>query len=185
MPKRVSRQRKADVPGPERERSIRAGKNKRPQVRARRDAGWTKKARRSFLDHLAATCNVTASAAAAGLHWSGAYALRGRDPEFAEQWRAALETGYARLEAMLMQRAARGSDDEEPGEGPGPDQPPPDPARMDTELALNLLRMHRAPLNGSQRKASNRRSAGQKELVAALLKLLRVLRRRLEKEGEA
>ncbi|HEX8366526.1 MAG TPA: hypothetical protein VF603_14690 [Allosphingosinicella sp.] len=184
MPKRTSRQRKTDVPGPERDRSILAGKNKRPQVRARRNAGWTKKARRIFLDHLAATCNVTASAAAAGLHWSGAYALRRRDPEFAEQWRAALETGYARLEAMLMQRAARDGDDDDWDDGGDPDLPPPDPAGMDTELALQLLRMHRAPLSGSQRRlASKPRSASKKELVAALLKQLRVLRRRLEGEG--
>ena len=187
MPKKAYGQRKVDVPGPERERAVRRGKNGRLQQRARRPGGWTKRKRRIFLDHLAATCNVTGSAAAAGLHWSGAYALRRSDKEFAEQWHSALEAGYARLEAMLIDRAGGGAGDAGPDDGAGPDSPPPPkPSEMDAELALNLLRMHRSPLKGLHRRpASKPQRAGKEELVAALMKQLRVLRRRLERERSA
>jgi len=185
VPRNGRGQRKADLPGPERERRVRRGKNGRPQQRARKPGGWTKRARRIFLDHLAATCNVTGSAAAAGLHWSGAYAQRRSDPEFAEQWQAALETGYARLEAMLIDRAGgRVVADRAIDDGAGAETPtPPNPEGMDAELALNLLRLHRAPLKGAPRRPSSKpQRAGKEELVRALIRQLRVIRRRLERE---
>jgi len=173
----------SDVPGPERERQVRRGNNGRLQQRARRPGGWTKRRRRIFLDHLAATCNVTASAVAAGLHWSGAYSLRRNDPEFAAQWQAALETGYARLEAMLIDRAAGAG-----AEPAGEDSPeaeaatPPKPQEMDTDLALNLLRLRRAPIKGSARGNFKPQRAGKDDLLKALMKQLKVLRRRIERE---
>jgi hypothetical protein len=181
--------RKNEVPphpkDPAREATVTPGKNGRPQLRLRKREGWTKQRRKIFLDHLAATCNVTASATAAGLYWAGAYAWRRKDPEFAAQWQAALETGYARLEAMLVDRAAVGSG--APGDAEGVDAagaPPPDPSQMDVALALHLLRIHRGPLRGRPLGTGKKiQRANKKETVQAVLKLLRVLRRRLAAEG--
>ena len=66
-----------------------------------------KKRRETFLEHLAATCNVTASAAVAEVSVSTVYANRMKDAEFRDGWRAALEQGHAQLEAALLARAAR------------------------------------------------------------------------------
>lgn len=47
---------------------------------------FTRKRRRTFLDKLAASGNISAAAAAAGLSRSRLYELRETDPEFALQW---------------------------------------------------------------------------------------------------
>lgn len=79
-----------------------------------------------FLDKLAETSNVTASAKAAGVSPSRAYKIRREEPEFNAQWRAALVEGYEHLELEVLGylRAA-------------------DPARkMDVAGALKLLALH-------------------------------------------
>jgi len=79
-----------------------------------------------FLDKLAETSNVTASAKAAGVSPSRAYKIRRVEPEFNAQWRAALVEGYEHLELEVLGylRAA-------------------DPARkMDVAGALKLLALH-------------------------------------------
>lgn len=78
------------------------GNGRRVQVRAIRVDGWTAARRAGFLDHLAATCNVTLSARAVGMSDASAHTVRRRDPAFAEQWTAALEAGYQHLEAKLL-----------------------------------------------------------------------------------
>jgi len=86
------------------------GKNRR-LVKPRgvdRRVKFGKARREAFLEHLAATCNVTASAAAVGISFSAIYRCRMRDPEFREAWVQALEQGYARLEAALLLRATSG-----------------------------------------------------------------------------
>lgn len=81
----------------------------RPQVRVPRAGGWTVAKQKVFLSHLAATCNVTRSARAVGMHESGVYQLRARSAEFRAQWAAALDEGYAKLELMMLQRAMNGT----------------------------------------------------------------------------
>ncbi len=61
--------------------------------------------RRRFLDHLAETANVSASAKVAGISSSSAYAERRRLPGFRELWASALAEGYARLETDLLAEA--------------------------------------------------------------------------------
>lgn len=82
----------------------------RRQIRGiRRDASWSDPEMRAlFLARLAATCNVSASAAALGLNHSGAYALRMRDPEFRAQWDAALDEARDRLWMLLLRHATQG-----------------------------------------------------------------------------
>ncbi len=74
----------------------------RLQVRKAAKGGWTPAKRAAFLEHLAATCNVAASARAVGMAPRGAHALKARDAVFAADWAAAIEAAYATLEARLL-----------------------------------------------------------------------------------
>ena len=133
-------------------------------------------------------CASARIAAAVGRCFSGAYALRRNDPAFAAQWQAALECGYARLEAMLIERAAPAGGGGCGGSDPiaGEDGPaPPDPADMDPQLALLLLRLHRSPLKGREKPGGcSPQRASKAELIAALLKQLRILRLRMAADGQ-
>jgi hypothetical protein len=68
-------------------------------------SGMTGAQSRAFLDHLAETANVTASAKAAEISPSLAYRMRRERPAFRAAWEAALAEGYARLEAFLVSQA--------------------------------------------------------------------------------
>lgn len=164
---------------------IRAADRRELQVRRGRKDGWTKATRAAFLDHLAATANVRFSCDAVGRHPAGLFSLRRRDPEFAEQWDAALDTAKARLRAMLIERsmgggaAAEASDDgDEESKADGP--LPPDPSTMDTALALTVLRLHELPADKKKGGAHLRR-ATREETDAAILRKLKALRKRMER----
>ncbi|HEX2763828.1 MAG TPA: hypothetical protein VHM92_08335 [Allosphingosinicella sp.] len=132
--------------------------------------------RQAFLDHLAACCNVTASAAAAGVGVTTVYDARRREPDFAEAWERAIETGYATLEALLIERAATGGT-YVPGETPVPG-----PETIDTHLALDLLRLSRAPRRAPHRPRDRggapTRRADEKALADAICAKLEVLEKR-------
>ncbi|MDE8650800.1 hypothetical protein [Novosphingobium album (ex Liu et al. 2023)] len=64
--------------------------------------------RKTFLDELAATSNVAASARKAGIAPSTAYEARRQDPEFYRNWQEALCEGYDHLEMHLLQRLREG-----------------------------------------------------------------------------
>jgi hypothetical protein len=133
------------------EEEIVPGCNRQLHVRKRRHAYFGKERREAFLAHLAATCNVTASAEAAGVRVSTVYAHRMRDTAFRETWALALEQGYARLEAALIERASRGIDRAElhcPGDARGPDGP----TEIEWDKAMQLLRHHQLGLAGSTRR---------------------------------
>lgn len=85
--------------------------------------------RGAFLVALAATSNVTAAAAAAGISPSRAYKLRGMEPAFARMWRDALLEGYEHLEMELLHRLRFG--DPKDGE-----------RKFDNATALRLLTQH-------------------------------------------
>ena len=145
----------------------------------------TDRKRAVFLNHVAATCNVRYSAEMVGVATTVLYAARRREPEFAEQWRAAIHMGYDRLEALMVERALNplrlpvGS-----GEGGAP--PPADALDIDPELAFRLLTMHRKYVTGQMRGAGPKlRRATEDETDAAILKKLRVLRTRLANETVA
>lgn len=69
------------------------------------DARLNVKIRARFLDHLAETANVSASARVAGVGSSAVYAERRRSPAFRDAWALALAEGYARLETDLLAEA--------------------------------------------------------------------------------
>lgn len=80
-----------------------------------------------FLQALAATSNVTASAAKAGVSPSRAYKVRRESAAFAAQWRAALHEGYEHLEMEVL-AYLRGNDPER---------------KLDVANAIRLLAAHR------------------------------------------
>ena len=84
------------------------GVKKRPQVREAKGRSWTKRKERSFLASLAETCNVKLSAKRAGVSHNCVYDQRNKNASFRVSWDAALATGYAQLELMMLERALHG-----------------------------------------------------------------------------
>lgn len=171
------------------ERQVHRGSDGKARVRKVRKDGWTAKRKRILLQMLAATGNIELSVAAAGKSRKSFSDLRWRDPEFADLCRTALEMGYERLEAMLMERAGgtvtidlskvdmSALDEDEIAV--------PDVSTMDTELALKLLSMRGRTLQdkGTRPRRRPRRLATPEETDAAILKQLSVLNRRLGGQG--
>ena len=100
------------------------------------------RARKLFLDHLALTSNVAASARKAGVSSSRAYALKRKNADFARDWQAALAEGFARLESELLAEALRTIS------GKVSDATLKSRAQKH-RLALALLAMHRASVRGT------------------------------------
>src|SRR5262249_38465827 len=150
------------------------------QIRRVRRDGWTATRKRILLQTLAATGNILQSVAAAGKSQKSFYDLRWRDPAFTEQCRAALEMGYERLEAMLIERAG-GTGPIEMCEQDGESAiAVPDVKQMDTDLAIKLLAMRGRTLNEDTRaRRRPRRLATREETDASILRKLAVLNRRL------
>lgn len=74
-------------------------------------ARWTLQRQADFLAHLAASCNVRASAAKVGMSEQGVYKLRLRSALFRDAFDTARDEGYVRLELLLMARAIDGDDE--------------------------------------------------------------------------
>ena len=170
----------------------------RLHLRKERSDGWTAEHRATFLDTLAATCNVDMSAKAAGRNAQSVQALRRRDSEFATAWDHALETGYATLEAMLLARAqqvlaqpvalatgAFGTEDDESSKA----EHAPVAATvtdMTTHDAMRLLDRYRKTVNGVRSGVHGERdgrAATAKETYMAIIDRMRVLKIRMG-EGE-
>ena len=152
--------------------SVTGGNRRRLQVRRAPRQSFTPARRQVFLDHLAACANITRAAQAASVGVTTVNELRRRDPAFAGQMGEAIEAGYAALEALLIERAALGGS-YQPG-----DTPVPGPETIDTYLALDLLRLSRAPKAGRKPVGAPPRRASEKETTEAILAGLAVLRRR-------
>lgn len=156
------------------ELTVGRGNRRVVQLRKVRADGWTAARRRAFLDHLASCSNVRRAIEAVGLSYSAAYELRARDPAFAVAWDAALEMGYATLESMMIERAALGTGGYVPGGTAALD-----PATMDSELALHLLRLRRAiPRTATGRTGAPPRRVKVEELAQAILDKLELLAQR-------
>lgn len=157
--------------------SVRAGNQRRMQVRAARKDGFGDDKRQVFLDHLAGCSNITRSAAAAGVSTVTINYHRRRDPAFGAQVAEALEAGYETLEAAMVERAATGGGGYRPGDdaaaAPGPES-------VDTALALHLLSLRKtagASRTGKAGRAPQR--ATDTDLNTAILAKLAVLDRRI------
>jgi hypothetical protein len=121
--------------------ALRASGKDGPQCIASSGKRWTDEAEARFLDQLAASCNVTLAASAAGFSKEAIYRRRRRDAGFAARWQAALEQGYARIEILLVERATQALE----GRAPDPDTPIP---VMTVHDAIAVLQLHRAAARG-------------------------------------
>jgi hypothetical protein len=118
--------------------------------------------RARFLDALALGGNVREAAEAAGGTHDSAYALRRRDPAFAENWDAAVANVYARLEAELLARAIGGG-----------------AADFDATLALKVLARHEGQGQRTPARAGTQRSASLDTVERSLARKLAALTKRL------
>ena len=163
-------------------RIVRGGDGRVRKVRVRSNEIGARK-RRAFLDHLAATSNVVASARVAGAGARSFYKLRDRDPEFAADWDHALDQAGPRLEGKLILWAeTRGKTGPRAGGG---DAEADDLDGFDPALALQILSLHRKRRGErSERRGPKPRVATPEEVDAAVLKVLRKIRNRLAQEGK-
>ncbi len=162
--------------GDEEQEWIVPGKNRRlvkPRGRDRR-VKLGKEKRAIFFEHLAATCNVTASAEAAGVSFSAVYRCRMRDPGFREDWKAALEQGYARLEAALVERALRG-DGRSKVRGDLSLESPDAPEEVDWTKGMELLRKRERALAGQSTNHRLPQRVPIEEVAAKLVRRLKAL----------
>jgi hypothetical protein len=111
MPKKPARKSSAvGVPREELEgdpTNYQAGRGRRVQVTGRGRERFDKGKRKVFLEWFAATCNAKLAAAKAGVNYRTPYRARMNDAAFAEAWDLALEQGYARIEAGLLEMQFR------------------------------------------------------------------------------
>lgn len=161
-------------------------KKRKAQVAPTRRKLFDAKARKIFLEHLAATCNVVRSAEAAGIHYRTAYRTRMEDPVFRADWGRALEQDYARLEMIVLERAMRGA---EPialsGDGEAPEDETVGDEIWDRDLALHLLREHKRGLAGIGKAGAPQTRASMAEVRNHFVRKLKALGVRLDaKDGE-
>jgi len=126
--------------------------------------------RRLFLDHLAETSNVTASAEKAGISVSRAYKVRREEEAFAQQWLAALAEGYLHLELEVVRRLREG--DFTVGED----------GKFDFANAIRLLAAHR---DNAVRGASQVRDVSAAEVRASIDRKIEDIRRRIARQKAA
>jgi hypothetical protein len=161
---------------------ISGGNGRRVQVQAERKDAFTKEKKQVFLDHLAGCCNVSRSAKAAGVCVVTVHYQRRRDPEFGQAFQEALDTGYAALEAELLDRATRGGK-YEAGEGAAD---VPGPETVDSELGLRLLALRiRRESPGRTRGGRAPTRVTEAELNEAILGKMALLGKRIAKRKRA
>lgn len=100
--------------------------------------GISEARRKRFLRVLGESCNVSRSAAEAGISVSAIYRQRAADASFRLHWREALATGYAQLEMAMLERALLGKP--KPVTIAGESQII---QEYDDRIGLALLKMHR------------------------------------------
>jgi len=126
--------------------------------------------RRLFLDHLAESSNVTASAEKAGISVSRAYKVRREEAAFARQWLLALAEGYLHLEMEVVRRLREG--DVNVGED----------GKFDFANAIRLLAAHR---NSVPRGANDVRNVSVAEVRASIDRKIESIERRVAREEAA
>jgi hypothetical protein len=111
------------------------------QIARARVKQWSPQVEERFLAVLAATCNVKASYEAVGMSKGSAYTHRARWKGFAERWDEAVETGYARLEMGLVEKACNLFSASELPEAEVVGE-------MSVDQALQVLHMHKHQVKG-------------------------------------
>jgi hypothetical protein len=157
---------------------IAAHKGRKLQKRTMRRKIFGKARQEIFLAELAASCNVRSAAGAAGICTTTAYLKRRTCPLFRAAWQEALEEGYARLEAAMLEAALKAL---RPKTKTGATPPI---TGMDATTAMHLLREHKKGLAGiTERRGRAPGSAPIEEACDRLEKKLKVLKARLDSEA--
>jgi hypothetical protein len=128
-----------------------------------------KRWRRVFLNALAATSNVTASAKAAKVTTSRAYDARRKDPPFYRAWQEALCEGYEHLEMALLQRLREGEIKPASGAKRGT-------RVFDNATALRLLVVHRESVSRQQAIRQHRDTGAILEQINSRIERMRAAR---------
>jgi hypothetical protein len=136
-------------------------------IKAQQPKALTRHWQKHFLDHLAESSNVTASAKVAGVPPSRAYLLRRQDPDFARQWLFALAEGYLHLEMEVLRRLREG--DQKAGESD----------KYDFANAIRLLNAHR---DNAARAQAEQRNVSAAEVRASIDRKVEALRIRIKQE---
>ncbi|AQR74441.1 hypothetical protein BXU08_12950 [Sphingomonas sp. LM7] len=144
---------------------------------AGRKVRWTRAMRTAFLDHLAGSCNVRESAAAAGVAAVNIYELRRKDARFAAEWQEALLAGYQLLETELVGYALAGGNAAQDIAGAT--------RRVDVDIAVKLLGLHRNALLGLRRPKPLTKRATSEETDRAILKKLDALDRARKRRDDS
>ena len=118
-----------------------SGGGKRVQIARSRLKQWSPRVEDRFLAALASTCNVKAACAEVGMTPASAYNHRKRWQGFARRWDEAIDIGYARIEAGLLQHACNLFS----WDGPIALRPMPE---MSVRDAIHLLDMHKHKVKG-------------------------------------
>lgn len=127
--------------------------------------------------HLAGSCNVRESAAAAGVAPVNIYELRRKDARFAAEWHEALLAGYQLLETELVGYALTGGNAAQDIAGAA--------RRIDVDIALKLLSQHRNALLGQRRPKPLTKRATSEETDRAILKKLDALDRARKRRDDS
>lgn len=147
----------------------------RPQLRRRR-RGFTAAKQEIFFTTLAATCNVSLAAEAAGVCKATVYAHRRGSAKFRARWALELREAYAKLELALLDRALNGTVRTVTRADGRTDRIHDYP----NAVALTLLRRHQESAAEAGFEPS---PADVEELRGRLASKLARLRRRLDAEG--
>jgi len=142
----------------------------RPSLKDGEDGRINNNWRRLFLDHLAESSNVTASAEKAGISVSRAYKVRREEAEFARQWLVALAEGYLHLEMDVVRRLREG------------DARTTDDGKFDFANAIRLLAAHR---DNAARGASEVRDVSAAEVRASIDRKIVDIRKRIARQKAA
>jgi hypothetical protein len=145
----------------------------RPTVSTgRRWVRWTDLKKSKFLDHLAISGNVSASAALVGVPVSAVYTLRRRDAGFSRDWQTAIDSGYQLLETLVLGHVLSGAA-RETGIAT------PDGTMLDMDAALRLLAAHRGAAGKRADKTGSPNGRGANaDTDAAILRKLNAIEKR-------
>ena len=108
------------------------------QIRSAQPGKLTRQCEQALLSALSATANVRLSAAAAGASVAAFYRRRRKNPAFAREMRLALEMGYERIEAAVLEAGLADSYRDDAWRH---NEPPPVPP-LTFDQAMQLLQLH-------------------------------------------
>ncbi len=138
---------------------------------------WTQELIGLFMDHLAETGNIAASARYIGVDPSQVYYRQRTDAAFAAAWRAAIEAGYLTVEARMIGHVLSGGDDAATASARG---------TFNWEQALRLLAQRDGHATRTRRHGPQRQLATRQETDAAILRQLsRLAQNKARREREA